>query len=387
LTKVLQYHVVAGTVARSLDLSNNQVIATLASQSATVTIDGSTVKVNNATVTLANTLAKNAVIHVIDKVLMPVLPAPTNTIVQNAVATPSLSTLVSVLQMPAYKPVLDLLSGAGTYTVFAPDNNAFAAAGLDTSQAAYVTQILNYHVLGATVKAADLVALQFPQTLMKDQAYVNLGTDMPQVLGVSKNGATVTINFGIAGEATLTATVSTADVVCSNGVVHIIDKVLMFPKKVSETATDASLSELVAALTKASLVSTIDDTASLTIFAPTNAALQAANWQALSVPDLTKVLQYHVVAGTVARSLDLSNNQVIATLASQNATVTIDGSTVKVNDATVTLANTLAKNAVIHVIDKVLMPNLMPMASAGTTVAPVFMALCSSVFAIVYLLS
>jgi uncharacterized surface protein with fasciclin (FAS1) repeats len=117
------------------------------------------------------------------------------TIVENAVATPVLSSLVSVLTAPGYEPVLNALNSPGNFTVFAPNNVAFAAAGLDPKDVELVTQVLYYHVLGAVVKSGDLKALQFPSTLMSDTKYVNLGAK-GQVLGVSSTAAGVDINYG-----------------------------------------------------------------------------------------------------------------------------------------------------------------------------------------------
>jgi len=282
--------------------------------------------------------------------------------VETAVETPELSTLVSVLTTAAYKPVLDALSGPGPFTVFAPSNDAFAAAiaaGLNTTQVALVTQTLYYHVLSGRVMSTDLKPLQFPTTVMNASDYVTLG-GKGQVLAVSKSTSGVTINFGIPGVGDFTANVSIADVNCSNGVVHIIDKVLMFPKLVSETAVAAPgniLSELVAALVKAGLVEAVNTAASVTIFAPTNDAMKAANWSSLSVADLAKVLKYHVVTA-VARSTDLADGLVVPTLLDgQKLTININGTVVLVNkDSKVYVPNVLVKNGVVHVIDKVLIP-------------------------------
>jgi transforming growth factor-beta-induced protein len=134
---------------------------------------------------------------------------PLPSIVENAIATPQLSTLVSVLTMPAYKPVLDALSGNGPFTVFAPTNDAIAAAGVDTSNVAAVTEVLLYHVLAGKVTSSDLEAFQSPVTLQGS------------VVVVRKSSAGVTINGN--------TNVVMADVESSNGVVHLIDRVLMPP--------------------------------------------------------------------------------------------------------------------------------------------------------------
>jgi uncharacterized surface protein with fasciclin (FAS1) repeats len=279
---------------------------------------------------------------------------PSKTIVGNAQATPSLSTLVKVLTSPGYAPLLQTLNSPGTFTVFAPNDNAFAAAQIDPTNVDLVTQVLLYHVLPAVVRSTDLTTLQFPNTSLTDRRYALLG-GKAQVLAVSKDSNGVSINFGIPGVANLTAHVLTADVIASNGVVHIIDRVLFFPETTSRTAQAAGLTELVAALQKAGIVNTVDGTDSLTIFAPSNAAMIAAGWSRLDIPTLQSVLQYHVVP-SVAYSTDLKNGQQIKTLQGKNVAVRINGQSVQINDANVAVPNVLIRNGVVHVIDKVLMP-------------------------------
>lgn len=285
---------------------------------------------------------------------------PSKTIVGNAQATPSLSTLVQVLTSPGYEQLLQALNSAGTFTVFAPSNDAFAAANVDPKNVDIVTQVLMYHVLPVAVGSTNLAALQFPRTLMTDARFVTQG-GKPQVLSVVKDSTGVSINFGIPGVATVTAHVLTADVLCSNGVVHIIDRVLMFPALTSITAQAAGLTELVAALSKADIVGAVDETASLTIFAPTNAAMKAAGWDKLDIATLRSVLSYHVV-NAVAYSTDLRDRQVFKTLQGKNVTVHVNARGVQVNDAQVVIPNVLIRNGVVHVIDKVLMP---PAGSSG----------------------
>lgn len=283
-----------------------------------------------------------------------ILADPSKTIVGNAQATPSLSTLVKVLTSPGYEPILKALNSPGTFTVFAPNDNAFAAAKIDPSNVDVVSQVLLYHVLPVVVKSTDLTALQFPRTLMTDKRFVSLG-GKAQVLEVTKDSTGVSINFGIPGVANFTAHVLTADVLCSNGVVHIIDRVLFFPESTSRTAQAAGLTELVAALQKAGIVNVVDETDSLTIFAPTNAAMQAAGWTKLDIKTLQAVLSYHVVPA-VAFSTDLKDGQQLKTLQSEAVTVRVSAQGVQINDANVAVANVLIRNGAVHVIDKVLIP-------------------------------
>jgi transforming growth factor-beta-induced protein len=147
VTKVLMYHVLSGKVL-STDLKSSQKVSTLQGADVSITKKGSSVVVNdNAYVVLADVLATNGVVHVIDQVLKP--PPPLPSIVGNALNTPTLSTLVSVLSDENYQPLLTALSGPGTFTVFAPTNAAFAAAGIDIADVEAVTEVLKYHVLPA----------------------------------------------------------------------------------------------------------------------------------------------------------------------------------------------------------------------------------------------
>lgn len=282
------------------------------------------------------------------------LADPTKTIVQNAQATPDLSTLVKILTTPGYEPILNALSSPGTYTVFAPNNNAFAQAGVDPRNVAFVTQILLYHTLGVTVPSTALKPLQFPSTLSNASQFVNL-KGSAQVVGVYKNATHVAVNFGIPGQGFQTAHVVVADVVSSNGIVHIIDRVLFFPRDISQTAQEAQLNELQKALQKANLTHTVDTAAGITVFAPTDSAMRAANWESLDIPTLTAVLTYHVVPA-VAYSDSLKDGQVVPTLNGKTLKIGVSASGVTVNDANVLLANALVENGAVHVIDKVLIP-------------------------------
>merc|ERR1719469_1789696 len=131
LVDILKYHVLA-TQVLSTDLGDTQTVATLQGKDLTVTKVDGTVKVNDvATVTMADQMASNGVAHIIDAVLMPPSvssPAPKN-VVQVAQSVTDLSSLVDALTKAE---LVDDLSAAGTFTVFAPTNSAFQALDADT---------------------------------------------------------------------------------------------------------------------------------------------------------------------------------------------------------------------------------------------------------------
>jgi len=251
------------------------------------------------------------------------------------------------------------LSGTGPFTVFAPTNEAFAALppSLVTdleNNITLLTSVLTYHVVAGSVMSSALQNELLAASLAGPQIRFNIyGTgDSAKVLAT---GAQVTL----------------ADQAADNGVIHVVNKVMMAPAgTIPAIATATSdLSTLVTALTTAELVDAVTG-GNLTVFAPTNAAFAAVPGLDEILADkerLTGILQYHVVPATVY-SAGLSNNQEVTTLQGSQVKITIDGGTVKVEDSTVTTADIPALNGVVHIIDKVLDPNADPN-SAQTTVA------------------
>lgn len=269
-------------------------------------------------------------------------PAPL-TITQTAVATPVLSTLVSALTAAE---LTTTLNGTGPFTVFAPVNTAFAALPadvlqrlLETGNRAILTKVLTFHVVPGRITASQL---QNGQTLTTVE-----GTQLPVTVA---NGV-VTVGG---------ARVTTPDVAASNGVVHLIDGVMLGSLDIVDNAIVRGFSSLVSAVTAANLVGPLRG-GSLTVFAPTNAAFAAIPGGApTNVAVLTQVLQLHVV-GARALSTDLTNGQLLPTLLTGRSLTVglINGGvrlTTPTNFATVVTPNVIAKNGVIHVIDRVLLP-------------------------------
>ncbi len=240
------------------------------------------------------------------------------------------------------------LSGTGPFTVFAPTDAAFDALPAGTVDALLadiptLTSILTYHVVGAQALSTDL-------------------SDKQKIITV--NGKKITITIDEAGvKINNVAMVVTADILADNGVVHVIDAVLLPPPAtVVDIIVDSpDHTTLEAAVIAADLVETLSGDGPFTVFAPTDAAFAAlpeGTVEALldDIPALTAILTYHVV-GAEAWSGDLSDGMEITTLNGKKVTVTIDGSGVTINGvAMVIAADILADNGVVHVIDAVLIP-------------------------------
>ena len=266
----------------------------------------------------------------------------------NASSTGVHDSLVAAL---AHADLVTTLQGDGPFTVFAPTDDAFAAAGIDLTafdtdeENATLTDILLYHVYSGAVNAADVTDGLTVTMLNGDEA-----------------SFTVTDDAVMIGDATVT----TADVQSSNGVIHVIDKVLMPPADLVDIPTVASdtgiHTALVAALSKADLVTTLQGVGPFTVFAPTDQAFTDAgiDLDAFTTDEdiavLADILLYHVYSGSVMADM-VTDGMVVTMVNGDDAsfTVSTDG-TVMIGDATVTSADVMASNGVIHVIDKVLMP-------------------------------
>jgi len=292
------------------------------------------VKLNSsAMVTKADIAASNGVIHVIDQVLLP------PTVVDLAVANSDFSTLVSALSGAGL--VSALSSATGTFTVFAPTNAAFAQLA---SVPEDLKPILLYHVLGSTVYS-NAVTTGYAKTL---STYMTHPMDM-----YFNTSSGVKINN--------TASVVLADVVGTNGVIHVIDKVILPPTVVGTALNNSAFSTLVSAVVKAGLAETLSGVGPYTVFAPTNdafaalfTALGVSGIDALTAEQLTPILLYHVVAGNNVSS-GLSNGN-IPTLQGSNIAVTVGKGVVLNGNTNVIVADVQSSNGVVHAIDKVLIP-------------------------------
>ena len=286
------------------------------------------------------------------------------TIVDVAVGAGSFTTLVAAVTEAG---LVETLSGAGPFTVFAPTDDAFAAAldalGLTAEELLAsddLAAILTYHVVAGEVDAATAISLD--------------GQSAETV-----NGASIDISVVDGNVMINNATVIGADVAASNGIIHIIDTVLLPPTD-DATSEDAmaddpgtivdvavgagSFTTLVAAVTEAGLVETLSGAGPFTVFAPTDdafaAALDALGLTAeelLASPELGAILAYHVVAGEVDAATAISlDGQSAETVNGASIDISVVDGNVMINNATVIGADVAASNGIIHIIDTVLLP-------------------------------
>jgi len=376
LSDILLYHVLSGSV-QSSEVTDGLTATAVNGDILTFAV-GDSVMVNDATVTTPDVMASNGVIHVIDKVLIP--PADLENIPTVAQSTGIHNSLVSAL---IHANLVGALSGEGPYTVFAPTDAAFEEFGLNLSdfdteaENETLAKILSYHVAMGSVMSSSITNGMEVNSLIQEP------------ISVSVFNGSVILN----GEALVTQ----PDVMTSNGVIHVINKVLMPPSmspqgppgeicydmethtidvtKTEETcekmwtpsvdipttaAATTIHTALVAALDKANLVETLKGEGPFTVFAPTDQAFADAG---INLDDydteekisaLAGILTYHVVSGKVM-STDLTDGMEATALSDDVLKFTV-GDTVLVNDATVTIADVPVSNGVIHVIDKVLLP-------------------------------
>ena len=268
--------------------------------------------------------------------------AQQKTIVETAVGAGNFETLVAAVQAAG---LVDTLNGHDEFTVFAPTDAAFAHVAPETLQALLrpenkdqLTGILTYHVVPGRVNASDAYGLNSAPTVNGQRLPLNFRGESLQV-----------------GEATITTT----DIQCSNGVIHVIDAVLM-PGQNSIPAVAQSAGQfntLLAAVGAAGLAEVLSGPGPFTVFAPTDeafASLPEGTVENLLKPEnkqqLIDILKYHVIDGRVYDD-DAVKARRASTLLGRGVDINLDAGGLMVNDARVVAKNIDASNGVVHVID------------------------------------
>lgn len=359
LSNILLYHVVVGQAIdaetaislapTTLEMGNGALVA--------VSVVDGELFINDAKVVSADIQASNGVIHVIDVVLQPPVPndmSGDGTIVEVAVAAGNFTTLVTALQVTGLDEVL--ASEDGTFTVFAPTDEAFSALGEDTINALLgdldtLSDILLYHVIA--------------------------GSAVDSMTALSLAGMTVEMGNGDLAQLTLIdgalfidgARIIATDIQASNGVIHVIDAVMTPPTgeagSIVEIAAGAgSFTTLVAALEATGLDTVLgDESGTFTVFAPTDDAFALLGEETIAAllddPDrLSDILLYHVISDVSvdsAAAISLAGSMV-EMANGDSVTISLQGEVLLINESQVLTPDITASNGIIHVIDAVLLP-------------------------------
>jgi uncharacterized surface protein with fasciclin (FAS1) repeats len=315
--------------------------------------------------------ASNGTIHIVDAVI------PIPNIVDHAAANADFSSLVAALGA-ADGDLISVLNGNGPFTVLAPDNDAFATflndLGVDLGAVpvTVLTRTLLNHVIGANVSSSDLAGL--------GNGYTNTSVNGP-----GDNPMSLYFNTDSGVEFNGISSVTEADIVGSNGIIHAVDAVIALPTVVTFAAADPMFSTLVTALTELTpgrpyeniLARTSGDNLdginpNFTVFAPTDDAFEALFDELGSIPGetvLIEVLNHHVITEANIASTDLvpGANGPVETLQGDPITITLPGTGGNIanvedgagnTDIGIIAVDVQADNGVIHVLNKVMLPNL-----------------------------
>ena len=359
LSDILLYHVLPGNAvdaATAISLDGSSVDAANGDALNIQVRDGD-LFINDSQVITADINTSNGIIHVIDAVLTPPAdeaPVEPGTIVDTAIAAGSFNTLVAALQATGLDNVL--ADPSATFTVFAPTDEAFAALGQDTIDALLndvdtLSNILQYHVIGGTAIEAKTA----------------IGLAGTKVTAVNNDEFALSVNDG--NLFVNTSQVVATDVTASNGIIHVIDSVLIPPAIVENHGTvvdlavaDGRFTTPVAALQATGLDSVLAaHDGVFTVFAPTDeafAALGQATINALlnDTDTLSNILLTHVISGATIDSVtafSLSGGSA-ETASGTNVNLAIRDGSLFINNARVVQTDIKAENGIIHVLDAVI---------------------------------
>ena len=352
LTEILQQHVIT-------DAAVDAVTAYSLSGNAATTVGG-------AKVIIADIHASNGVIHVIDTVIVGAagLPTPTLNIAEVATAAGSFETLLAALS--AADLVGALTDADKSYTVFAPTDAAFAKLGTDAingllADPASLADILLYHVYADAIVLADGAI----SVAASDQSILEMANATAE-----KSGGRTALSLSDTGLTVNLASVTSANVMASNGVIHVIDNVMLPPPSKGDVTTNivdtavaaGTFTTLVTALETAGLVDALSDPDSkLTVFAPTDAAFELIDADALSAlladtEALTTLLTTHVIAGSAVDAVTAYslNGTMVETLSGKAVGIAIEDGSLRIQGAKVISSDIYTTNGIIHVIDRVI---------------------------------
>ena len=280
-------------------------------------------------------------------------PQQNNSITDIASENPNFSILVDALNRADLAETLDQ---EGSYTVFAPTNDAFmdfldanGFESLDDVPLPTLTKVLLNHVVSGTNLSSGLTT-GYVKTLATGSAS-------------STNTLSMFINTASGVRLNGVSSVTTADIIADNGVIHVVDAVIGLPTIVTHATANPNFSTLTSLLTQQELVGTLDGTASspFTVFAPLNIAFDTATlnlYSGLTSTQKTAVLTYHVVPGANVLSNAIPSGPITTF---ETGTFTISGTVITDEQSRATnivATDVQASNGVIHAVNQVLLPNL-----------------------------
>ena len=359
LQSVLTYHVVASQIDSSaalaaapvyLDTVNGNSVFVSKDDNDNLSINGQSVSMGGADID-----ASNGVIHTIDGLLLPL------NIVDTLQLDSRFSTLVDAVIAADLAAALS--DADGQFTVFAPTNAAFEALESGTLDSLLLAEnqqqlrdILSYHVLDSSVPAADALTLDGERVTTLGGKQITLSVDNN---GTEADGSDDELFID-------NAQVTITDIKTTNGIIHVIDAVLLPKPNIVEFAqSDNRFTTLVEAVIAADLVDVLsNEEATFTLFAPTNEAfgnLPDGLLDELLLPEnqdeLASILTYHVLATEVDSETALTLNRATpTTVQGSTILITVDGDMIDINDANVIDPDQATSNGIIHVIDAVLIP-------------------------------
>jgi uncharacterized surface protein with fasciclin (FAS1) repeats len=358
LSDILLYHVIPDSsvdAVTALSLAGTEVAMANGALAALSLTEGE-LFINQAKVVVTDVAASNGVIHVIDAVITPPAEELGN-IAEVAAAAGSFTTLLAALEATGLDEVV--ADESGIFTVFAPTDAAFALLGEETINALLVdtdtlSDILLYHVLtDSAVDAETAISLA--------------GSDVEMA-----NGETVSLSIRDGALYINEAQVIATDIEASNGIIHVIDAVIVPPADELGTiaevaAASGNFSTLLAALGATGLDAALaDETAVYTVFAPTDAAFEALGQDTIDsllndLDTLSDILLYHVIADSAinaetALSLATATGTPVEMANGDSAVLSLSDGVLLVNDAQVIATDVPASNGIIHVIDMVITP-------------------------------
>jgi transforming growth factor-beta-induced protein len=338
LKSILLYHVVGQKIAAS-DVVKLPFVTTLNGADAVISVKGANAYIDNAMIVITDIMASNGVIHVIDTVILP----PSKDIVDTAVSAGQFNTLVTAVKAAG---LVDTLKSKGPFTVFAPTDAAFAKLGTATINSLLANpdqlkNVLLYHVAAQKVYSSQVASTPYLTMANGAPASLALNNFKPYINNVM---------------------LTTTDILATNGVIHVIDAVLLpASKDIVDTAVSAGqFNTLVAAVKAAGLVDTLKGAGPFTVFAPTDAAFAklgtATTNSLLANPaQLKGILFYHVASGKLY-SNNIAASPFVSMLNGGEALITVRNNQGYINNARFASTDILATNGIIHVIDAVLLP-------------------------------